>query len=147
MAAASIEALGDERLNWLRDLPRTQVHGPVALVHAASDSLWRAPGPDAPDAKLERTYSPLGRPIAVYAHVHCPFIRLLSGMTVANTGSVSMSYDGDRRASYLLLDGEVPTIRRVEYDVEQEILAMTDSGFPHAEWMARVLRSARPQMP
>ena len=40
-------------------------------------------------------------------------------MTVANTGSVSLSYDGDRRAAYLLLDDSTPTIRRVEYDVRK----------------------------
>src|SRR5208283_2411541 len=31
MAAASREALGEQRLAWLRDLPRAQMHGPVAL--------------------------------------------------------------------------------------------------------------------
>ncbi len=41
-------------------------------------------------------------------------------MTVANTGSVSQSYDGDTRASYLVIDGEHLTIRRVEYDVQSE---------------------------
>ena len=33
-------------------------------------------------------------------------------MIVANTGSVSLSYDGDRRAAYLLLDNLRPAIRR-----------------------------------
>ncbi len=41
-------------------------------------------------------------------------------MIVANTGSVSLSYDGDRRAAYLLLDDSKPAIRRVEYDVDRE---------------------------
>jgi hypothetical protein len=68
-------------------------------------------------------------------------------MTVANSGSVSLSYDGDRRAAYLLLDDSKPSIRRVEYDVEQEIRAYSASGFPHADWVTRMLRSASPQMP
>ena len=42
------------------------------------------------------------------------------GMMVANTGSVSLSYDGDRRAAYLLLDESKAAIRRVEYDVDRE---------------------------
>src|ERR1700693_6173043 len=33
MAAATREALGEERLAWLRGLPRMQIHGPMALVH------------------------------------------------------------------------------------------------------------------
>jgi diadenosine tetraphosphatase ApaH/serine/threonine PP2A family protein phosphatase len=68
-------------------------------------------------------------------------------MTVANSGSVSLSYDGDRRAAYLLLDESTPTIRRVEYDVDRECQALTECGFPHADWIAKILRSARPQLP
>src|ERR1022692_3879196 len=34
MAAATREALGEERLTWLRGLPRTQDHGPMALGDA-----------------------------------------------------------------------------------------------------------------
>lgn len=89
MAAATREALGEERITWLRGLPRVQVHGPMALVHATPESCWRAPAPEATDAELESVYSPLGQPIAVYAHIHRAFVRNLSGMTVANTGSVT----------------------------------------------------------
>ena len=60
-------------------------------------------------------------------------------MTVANTGSVSQSYDEDRRASYLVIDGESLSIRRVEYDVESEAKDLLRSGLPHAEWMSRIL--------
>jgi len=60
-------------------------------------------------------------------------------MTVANTGSVSQSYDGDRRASYLVIEGERVTIRRVEYDVESEANELLRSGLPHADWMSRIL--------
>jgi predicted phosphodiesterase len=147
MALATCEALGGTRLAWLRGLPRIQIHGPMALVHASPESLWRAPGPNASDAELESVYSPLGRPIAIYAHVHCSFVRSVSGMIVANTGSVSLSYDGDRRAAYLLLDESTPSIRRVEYDVDREIQALSGCGLPHSDWVARILESARPQMP
>jgi hypothetical protein len=68
-------------------------------------------------------------------------------MTVANTGSVSLSYDGDRRAAYLLLDDFQPTIRRVEYDVDKELKALSICGLPHSGWIAETLKTARPQMP
>jgi predicted phosphodiesterase len=147
MAAANREALGAERLAWLSGLPRIQIHGPMALVHASPESLWRAPDPQASDAELESVYSPLGQPIAVYAHIHRPYIRNLSKIVVANTGSVSLSYDGDRRAAYLLLDGPHPSIHRVEYDVDRELKALAACGFPHADWTAKMLESASPQMP
>jgi predicted phosphodiesterase len=153
MAASTREALGEERLAWLQGLPRTLVHSPLALVHASPESLWRAPSSQAADAELEQVYGPLAQPIAVYAHVHCSFVRRLAGIrsgsatVVANTGSVSLSYDGDRRSSYLLLDGLEPTIRRVEYDADKEQKALSESGLPHADWIARTIAAARPQMP
>ena len=68
-------------------------------------------------------------------------------MIVVNTGSVSLSYDGDRRAAYLLLDDSEPSIRRVEYDVDRELKALSVCGLPHADWVAKILVSASPQMP
>ena len=49
-------------------------------------------------------------------------------MTVVNTGSVSQSYDGDRLASYVVIDGDSVSIRRVEYDVESEAKELLGSG-------------------
>jgi predicted phosphodiesterase len=102
MAAATCEMLGEARLAWLRALPRVQVHGPMALLHASPESLWRAPAPEASDAELESIYSPLGQPIIIYAHIHRSYIRSVSNMLVANTGSVSLMMA--IAASYLLLD-------------------------------------------
>lgn len=51
MAAADREALGEERLQWLSGLPRIEAHGPMALVHASPESLWRAPAQTASDAR------------------------------------------------------------------------------------------------
>jgi len=147
MAVATREALGKERLAWLGGLPQTQFHGPMALVHASPGSLWRAPAPEVSDAELESVYSPLRQPIAIYGHIHRPHIRSVAGMTVANTGSVSLSYDGDRRAAYLLLDDYKPEIRRVEYDLDRELKALANCGLPHADWIAKTLASGHPQMP
>jgi predicted phosphodiesterase len=147
MAAATREALGEERLAWLRSLPRSQIYAPMALVHASPESPWRAPSHTASDAELESVYSPLGQPVAVHGHIHRSYIRRLSGMTVANTGSVSLSYDGDYRAAYLLLDESEATIRRVEYDLEREIAALSGCGLPYADWIAKLLHSASFQMP
>jgi predicted phosphodiesterase len=147
MLAATRAALGEERLAWLRGLPRVQVHERMALVHASPESPWRAPVPEASDAELESVYSPLSTPVAVYGHIHRSFARSISGMIVANSGSVSLSYDGDRRASYLLLDDSKPTIRRVEYELDREVKALIGCGLPHSEWIGRTLQSASPQMP
>ncbi len=147
MAAATRQTLGEERLAWLRSLPRAQIHESMALVHASPENRWRSPSPEASDAELEAVYRPLGRPIVVYGHIHRPYIRAVSGMTIVNSGSVGLPYDGDRRASYLMLDDSKPTIRRVAYDIDRELQALRNCGRPHADWVARMIESGRPQMP
>jgi diadenosine tetraphosphatase ApaH/serine/threonine PP2A family protein phosphatase len=99
--------------------------------------------PNAPDDELLRTYGPLGTPRVVYGHIHVPYVRRLPGLTVANSGSVGLPYDADPRAAYLLLDGDDISVRRVEYDIDEEVAALTRHNIPHAEWLATVLRAGK----
>lgn len=151
MAAATRAMLGEQRISWMRGLPRIQMHDSITLVHASPESLWRSPGPESNDAELQHTYSPLAKKIVVFGHVHWPFVRRISAphheLTVANSGSVGLPYDGDCRAAYLLIDRENPIIRRVEYDIEKEVEILSTCGLPHSDWVARMLRTGSPQLP
>jgi putative phosphoesterase len=162
--APTVASIGEERLRWLEGLPQRHAGDGFAVVHARPDDCWRAPAADASDEVLEKTYGSLGARVVVYGHIHVPYIRRVGGMTVVNTGAVSQSYDGDTRASYLVMDGlamDGPmdsrtkrasegaadgvkcSIRRVEYDVQSEAEDLLRSGLPHAEWMARILLAGR----
>jgi putative phosphoesterase len=129
--AAHREALGPERIDWLSRLPGLQVHGPVAVVHASPTTLWRAPGPEASDTELEAVYGSLAAPVVVCGHIHRPYVRRLDGMTVGNTGSVSLSYD---------------VIRRVEYDVDRE-MSFAAAAFHTPAGLQRCWRSGAFAMP
>lgn len=146
-AATTREWLGQERLEWLGQLPRKQVCNSVAVVHAVPNTCWTSPGPDATDTEMQSTYAELEHQIVVYGHIHLPFVRRISNLTVANSGSVGLPFDGDPRASYLLITESIAVVRRVEYDVEREVRALLASGLPHAEWVAGIKRTGRPQMP
>jgi putative phosphoesterase len=110
-------AVGTERIRWLNSLPYHWSDHGVAIVHAA--------------------------PLVIYGHVHQPFARQLPGFVVANSGSVGLPYDGDPRASYLVIDDGHPTIRRIAYDVEAEIKEIASSGYPHMPWISAILRTGR----
>jgi len=143
MIPPTLASIGEERLRWLEGLAHEYSGESFCLVHASPGDLWRAPMANASDEELQSTYASLGARIVVYGHIHCSYVRRLHGMTVANAGSVSQSYDGDRRASYLVIDGENVEIRRVEYDVESEAEDVLHSGLPHAEWLARILLAGK----
>jgi predicted phosphodiesterase len=141
------ERLGVDRTAWLRDLPELHVEGDLRLVHASPGDAWRAPMPDAGPAELARVYAPLGGRVAAYGHIHRPFVAELDQVTVANCGSAGQPWDGDPRASYLLVEDDVPTVRRVEYDVEAARRDALDAGFPLAEWLGDVYRRATFSVP
>jgi putative phosphoesterase len=142
-APATAELLGQARLDALAELPATCRIGKVCLVHASPGNLWRAPMPSASDDDLVSTYRGLGSAAVVYGHVHWPFVRNLSELTVANAGSVGIPWDGDPRASYLFIDDGEPDLIRVEYDIEAEVKALQASGYPDSARIAAMLRSGR----
>jgi putative phosphoesterase len=139
-APATRQLLGAERVAWLRQLPAQQRLEDLVLVHAAPEDLWRAPMSDAEDEELLGMYGPLQADTAVYGHIHRPYIRTLTQLTVANSGSVGMPWDGDPRACYLLIEDGRPQLVRVEYDVERESALLLSSGYPDAPRLVEMRR-------
>jgi putative phosphoesterase len=136
--------LGPERSAWLQALPMEwRDENDVALVHAAPGDLWRGLLPDTDDGELRAVYGPLGARIAVYCHIHRPFVRPIGDLTVANTGSVALPMDGVTRASYLLIVDGRPEIRRVDHDVERSVADVEASDLPEADLVASLYRNAR----
>lgn len=137
------ERLGGARAEWLRGLPREIRRDDLLLLHASPGDLWRAPMPDALDDQLRDTYGGRAAHLVIYGHIHRPFVRQLDGLTVANSGSVGLPWDGDWRASYLLIDDGTVSIRRIEYDIDRACRDITVTGFPLAIWLENVLRAGR----
>lgn len=140
------ERLGHDRNAWLQALPVEWRHeDEVALVHAVPGDLWQAVLPDTADAELLAIYGPLNARTAVYCHIHRPYVRVLGNLTVANAGSVGLPFDGDPRASYLVIeDGRVEN-RRLDFDLERAVAEVLASGLPEAPVVAAMYRTGRPQ--
>jgi putative phosphoesterase len=139
-AVATRNLIGESRLKQLQQLPLEIRQGDLVLLHASPGDLWKSPMDPSDDVALENVYGSLRAKMVIYGHIHKPFIRDVSNFTVCNSGSVGMPYDGDPRASYLLLTDGRPEIRRVEYDIEGEIRSLVASNYPHKEWLAEVRR-------
>ncbi|HEX6488184.1 MAG TPA: metallophosphoesterase family protein [Candidatus Dormibacteraeota bacterium] len=139
---AAVELIGQDRVDWLRKLPLEYRWGPLALTHAAPGNLWDMVPKDADDERMREVFGRLQAPLAVYCHIHTPFVRDVGGFTVANTGSAGMPFDGDVRASWLLVIDGRAEVRRVEYDVEAAVDELLHSGLPDAEVIAESVRTA-----
>jgi len=143
-APATRRLLGEERIDFLRELPATLQIQDTLLVHASPDDLWRAPQPDAVDEELDQTYGGTGAHTVVYGHIHRPYARSTNSLSVGNSGSAGFTWDGDPRASYLLIEPEGRmTVVRVEYDTEAEARRLIEMGYPDAERLAEIRRIGR----
>ena len=140
--AFNLAELGSERIAWLRELPIHWRAHDLTVVHANPGDAWGITPAEASDEVLAGTYGPLASRRVVYGHIHRPFVRHLAGFILANSGCLSLSYDGDPRAAYAVVDDDRIEIRRVAYDVEREAAALIESEFPYARWMAAILRKA-----
>src|SRR2546421_312128 len=134
------DLLGDERVALLRDLPATLEVAGVLLMHASPDDLWRAPLPDASDDELDATYRETGADRIVYGHIHRPYTRDTGTLAVGNSGSAGFTWDGDPRASYLLMEPARMEVVRVEYDSEADARRLIEMGYPDAERLAEIRR-------
>jgi putative phosphoesterase len=68
----------------------------------------------------------------VTGHTHIPFVRKYEGGTVINPGSVGQPRDGDRKASFAILDtehGDVEICRR-SYDITTVHQKVLEMGLP-----------------
>jgi len=142
-ASTTRKMIGEKRLQWLKQLPPELRHQDTVLLHASPGNIWRAPMDTADDQAFIDAYSSLNAGTVVYCHIHRAFIRRVGEMTICNCGSVGSPYDGDPRASYLMIDDDEPAIRRVEYDVEKEVGRLLASDYPQKEWIASLRRSGR----
>jgi putative phosphoesterase len=137
------ERLGQERIDWLRRLPREWRSERLLVVHASPHDLWRAPLLGASDTDLRSVFGGQGADLVVYGHIHRPYVRDLAGLRVANSGSVGLPYDGDWRASYLLIEDGRAAVRRVAYDLQRELADIRSVGFPLGDWLAQSQRQGR----
>jgi putative phosphoesterase len=140
-AARTRELLGPERVAWLAGRPLEVRAGGVAVVHAVPGDCWAIVEHDAPDDQLREVYGPLGVPTPVYGHIHHAYVRDVGGLTVVNSGSVSLSLDGDVRATFVVIEDGRVEHRRVAYDVEQVAADMIAIDYPNAAVYAGWLRT------
>jgi putative phosphoesterase len=143
IAGATTSLLGAERVAWLKTLPlEWRDADGVALVHAAPGDMWKVVPPDASDAEVREIYGSLDAKLVAYGHIHRPYIRSLGAFTLANSGSVGMPFDGDRRAAYLLVEDGRPEILRVGYNVRRYVVDLERSDYPTSRWLIERARTA-----
>jgi predicted phosphodiesterase len=145
------DALGDERVAWLRRLPserRLMLDDTMVLAcHASPGSQTQ--GFDTqldPSVMLERISRTDARLICC-GHTHLPEVRDLGWKMIVNDGSAGYVFDGDPTASWALveIDGdEIRTeIRRSEFDTMAVANAISARGLAGDVYRAATVRTGK----
>jgi predicted phosphodiesterase len=146
------DAIGDERLDWLRRLPaerrwRTDDDTLVMVCHASPGS--QTAGFDQhldPSVTIERVARTDAR-IIVCGHTHQPEVRDLGWKVIVNVGSAGYVFDGDPTASWALIDiadGEVVAeIRRTTFDTLAVANAISARGLSGDVYRAATVRTGK----
>jgi predicted phosphodiesterase len=147
------DALGAERLDWLRRLPSerrwgTTDDGPLVLACHASPGSQTA-GFDQhldPSVTIERVAHTDARVIAC-GHTHLPEVRDLGWKVIVNDGSAGYVFDGDPTASWALIDiadGEVTAeIKRTAFDTLAVANAISARGLTGDVYRAATVRTGK----
>jgi predicted phosphodiesterase len=145
------DALGDERIAWLRRLPseRRLVLEDTMLLACHASPGSQTQGFDAqldPSVVLERVARTDARVIAC-GHTHLPDIRDLGWKLIVNGGSAGYVFDGDPTASWVLLefDGDETRaeIRRAEFDTMAVANAISARGLAGDVYRAATVRTGK----
>jgi diadenosine tetraphosphatase ApaH/serine/threonine PP2A family protein phosphatase len=127
----------DRRWEFLSDMPTVHREGDLEFVHGSlSNPLHEYVFPEDiyNQRKMERLFGLVKR-YCFQGHTHIPGIftgdmqfhspeeidytfRLDARKTLCNVGSVGQPRDGDRRACYVVFDGQTIFYRRIDYDCE-----------------------------
>ncbi len=145
------QAIGPERVDWLRRLPaerRLRVDDLLVLGCHASPGSQTAGFDPALDANviLERVSRTDARVVAC-GHTHLPDVRNLGWKMIVNAGSAGYVFDGDPTASWALItiDGDDVSaeIRRAEFDTLAVSNALSTRGLPGDVYRAATVRTGK----
>jgi predicted phosphodiesterase len=145
------EALGEERLDWLRRLPaerRLWVDDSLVLVCHASPGSQTAGFDQALDASvaLERVSRTDARVICC-GHTHIPEIRDFGWRFLVNDGSAGYVFDGDPTAAWALVDIDGDSVRaeiqRTSFDALSVANEISARGLPGDVYRAATVRTGK----
>ncbi len=145
------DAIGADRLDWLRRLPserRLRIEDTLLLVcHASPGSQTAGFDPDLdPTVVLERVSRTDAR-IICCGHTHMPDVRDFGWKQIVNDGSAGYIFDGEPTASWALItiddDTVTSEIRRTDFDALSVANAISSRGLPGDVYRAATVRTGK----
>jgi predicted phosphodiesterase len=145
------EALGAERLDWLRRLPAERrlwcEDTLVLLTHASPGSQTAGFDPSLDPAVVTERLARTDARVVCCGHTHLPEVRDLGWKLIVNDGSAGYVFDGEPTASWALVEIEAGAvraeIRRTPFDELAVANAISARGLPGDVYRAATVRTGK----
>lgn len=155
------EELGEDGLRALASMPdslslRFPDSAPLYMTHGIPGDPWTAVYPHSPQREVMSWLAPVSENTVVCAHSHIALERHVGLWHIFNPGSVGVPLDGEKSASYIVIDGDydgwrLHAHRRVKYNMQPLFAAFERKRFAQrggvtASLVIEEFRSARLQV-
>ncbi|PTD94386.1 metallophosphoesterase [archaeon SCG-AAA382B04] len=103
------------------------------ITHGSLRSVKEYIYPSTHSIKLRGMLEETGCDVLVLGHTHVPMIKELDKGFVVNPGSVGQPRDGDKRASYLLMDLDEMSfeVKRASYEIDRVVEEIKKTKLPN----------------
>lgn len=107
---------------------------PLRIVHGIPGDPWRAIFPQTAETVIATWLESVTESAVICAHSHIPLERHVGRWHVFNPGSVGVPLDGERSASYMIIEGDedgwkLLEHRRIHYDMQPIFAAFANMQF------------------
>ena len=153
MAKQTREMMTADQMKWIKGLPFSVSYMPepgheFLIFHATpheigDESAWPL---RMADEAIETQLSGITADIMAHGHIHGPSVRKVGNQTIVCAAAVGMSWDGDPRPSYAVVeylgDGKWHAeAKRVEFDCEEQAKFNENCWIEHGERIAGMIRT------
>lgn len=144
------ERLNNEEIRILLSKPEKQlieIEGVrILCVHGSHNSISEPVGIMTPLENIEQLVTEVDADILLCGHTHMPYYASFKGKKIINVGAVSLSLDGETKASYEILEIDQKNIActnfKIDYDLEKTIDCAILNKFPYVDLYIKRLNEA-----
>lgn len=156
-ARYTIDQIGEEGLQYLRELPFSRRFSPpggigpaddLLVVHANPFDQDRHIPPDAGPHELQELIGDTQASVIAFGHLHIAYIRNLQKVTLIDVSAVGNPKDGDLRSKWGLVEWDeetrewATTLRYVDYPLAETEAQILGSAMPNPTKAVNKLRKA-----
>ena len=119
------KVITEKNIEWLRGNDIQRFVGNIHMVHGG----WADPIDEYLKDPTEEYFSRIDGKIFMSGHTHIQTLNIYKEKTYCNPGSVGQPRDNNPKAAFAIVEDDIISLHRVDYDMEKVFELMKKAGF------------------